>query len=76
MSKVMGIYVKFIMTTHQTWSCHVALASNFDFFYFSPNSIFYYLKGTKFGGTWLKNKKVQSKKKLEVENTPPPPSVL
>ena len=39
MSKVMGIYVKFTITTHQIWSCYVTLASNSENFYFSPNSI-------------------------------------
>ena len=39
MSKVMGIYVKFTITTHQIWSCHVTLPSNSENFYFSPNFI-------------------------------------
>ena len=33
-------------------------------------------KVTKFGGNWLKNKKVTDKKQLGVENTPPPPPCL
>ena len=35
----MSICVKFTMTTHQIWSCHVTLPSNSENFYFSPNSI-------------------------------------
>ena len=66
----MGIYVKFTKTTHQIWSCHVTLASNSENFYFSPNSILNFRKVTKFGGNWLKNKKLQAKNKLRVENTP------
>ena len=70
MSNVMGIYVKFTKTTHQIWSCHVTLTSNCENFYFSPNSILNFRKVTKFGGNWLKNKKVTGKSKLGVENTP------
>ena len=44
MSKVMGICVKFTMTTHQICSCHVTLASNSANFYFSPNSILNFRK--------------------------------
>ena len=39
MSKVMSIYVKFAITAHQIWSCHLTLASNSENFYFSPNFI-------------------------------------
>ena len=69
MSKVMGIYVKFTKTTHQIWSCHVTLASNSRNFYFSPNSVLNFRNVTKFGGNWLKNKKLQAKHKLGEENT-------
>ena len=72
MSKVMGIHVKFTKTNHQIWSCHVTLASNSENFYFSPNSVLNFMKVTKFGGNWLKNKKVTGKNKLGVENTPLP----
>ena len=72
MSKVMGIYVKFTKITHQIWSCHVTLASNSENFYLSPNSVLNVRKVTKFGGNWLKNKKVTGKNKFGVENTPPP----
>ena len=71
MSKVMGIYVKFTMTTHQIWSCHVTLPSNLENFYFSPNS-YLLRKGTKFGGNWLKNREVTGQNKLGVEKTPSP----
>ena len=57
----MGIYVKFTKTTHQIWPCHVTLASNSENFYFSPNSILNFRKVTKFGGNWLKDKKLQAK---------------
>ena len=67
----MGIYVKFIITTHQIWSCHVTLASNYENFYFSPNSILNFRKFTKFGGNWLKKKKLQAKNKLGVKTLPP-----
>ena len=66
----MGIYVKFTTTTHQIWSCQVTLPSD------SENVIFrfilYQIFGnvTRFGGNWLKNKKVTGKNKLGVENTP------
>ena len=39
MSNVIGNYVKFTKTTHQIWSCHVSLASNFENCYFSPHSV-------------------------------------
>ena len=64
MSKVMRIYVKFTKTTHQIWSYHVTLASNFENFYFLPNSILNFRKVTKFGLNRLKNKKLQAKNKL------------
>ena len=54
----MGIYVKFTKTTQQIWSCHVTLASNSENYYFLANSILNFRKVTKFGGNWLKNKKV------------------
>ena len=72
----MGIYVKFTKTTHQIWSCHVTLTSNSKNFYFSPNSVLKFRKVTKFGGNWLKNKKVTGKNKLGMENTPPPPFLI
>ena len=66
----MFICVKFTKTINQIWSCHVTLASNSEHFYFSPNSILNFRKVTKLGGNWLKNKKLQAKNKLGVENTP------
>ena len=59
------------MTPHQIWSCHVTLASNSENFYFSTNSILNFRKVTKFGGNWLKNKKLQAKNKLSVESQYP-----
>ena len=60
----MGIYVKFIKTTHKIWSCHVTLASNSENFYFSPNFVLNLGKVTRLGVNWLKNKKLQAKNKL------------
>ena len=48
----------FTITTHKIWSCHVTLATNFENFYFSPNSILNFRKVTK-----NKNKKVTGKNK-------------
>ena len=48
MSYVMGIYVKFTKTTYQIWSCHVALASNSENFYFLLNSILDFMKSYQF----------------------------
>ena len=67
----MGIYVKFTKTTHPIWSCHVTLASNFEHFYFSPNSVLNFRKRYKFGGNWLKNKKVTDKKQIGGGTSPP-----
>ena len=66
----MGIYVEFTKTTHQIWSCHVTLASNFKNFYFLPDSILNSRKSYQIWGNWLKNKKLQAKNKLGVEKTP------
>ena len=41
----MGIYVKFDMSTHQIWSCHVTQIFNFENFQLWANSA---LKVTKF----------------------------
>ena len=76
MSKVIGIYVKFTKATHQIWSSHVTLVSNSEKFYLLPNSILNFREFTKFGGNWLKNKKLQAKNKLRVENTPLPPVLI
>ena len=57
MSKVMGIYVKFTMTTHQIWSCHVPLASNSENFYFLPNSIINFRKSYQIWGKLAQEQK-------------------
>ena len=62
MSKVMGIYVKFTVTTHQIWSCHVTLSSNSENFYLLPNSILNFSKSYHIWENWQKNKKVTGKK--------------
>ena len=72
----MGIYVKFTKTTHQIWSCHVTLASNSENFNFCLILHQILGKGTKFGGNWLKNKKVTGKKQIGRRKTPPPSLVL
>ena len=61
MSNVMGIYVKFTMTTHQIWSCHVTLASNSEIFYFSPNSILNFKKSDQICGIGLRTKRYRQK---------------
>ena len=67
----MGIYVKFTKTTHQIWSYHVTLTSNCEKVCF--RLILYYIlgKGTKFGGNWIKNKKVTGEKHIGGWKTPP-----
>ena len=43
---------------------YVTLASNSENFYFSPNCILNFRKVTKFGGNWLKDKKLWVENKL------------
>ena len=57
MSNVMGIYVKFTVTTHQTWSCDVTLASNSENFYFSLNSILNFRKSYRIGEKFVQEQK-------------------
>ena len=74
MSQVMGIYVKFTMTTHQIWSCDVTLASNSEHFYFLSNSVLIF--GNFFFQIWGKlaqeQKSYRQKTKLGAKNTPLP----
>ena len=63
----MGIYVKFTITTHQIWSCHVTLPSNSENFYFSPNFI---LNFSQIWGNLAQKQKVTEKDKLGAESTP------
>ena len=73
----MGIYVKFTKTTHQIWSCHVTLTSNFENFYLSPNSLLNFRKSYQIWGNWRKNKKVSRQKTNSgMENTPPGPVLM
>ena len=72
MSKVMGIYVKFTITTHQTWSCHMTLASNSESFYFSTNSILNFRKSYQIWGKLAKEQKVRGKKQIGRWKTLPP----
>ena len=71
MSKGMDIHVKFYHDHTLNMICHVTLATNVEKFYFSPNSILNFRKVIKFGGNWLKNKKVTSKKQKSVGGQPP-----
>ena len=70
-SKVMGIYVKFAMTTHQIWSCHVTMAPNSENFYFSPNSILNFRKTYHIWGKLAKEQKVTGKKQIGGGKHPP-----
>ena len=68
----MGIYVKFTMTTHQIWSCHVTMASNFENFYFSPNSILNFRKSYQIWGKLAQEqKRLLTKTDWWMENTLP-----
>ena len=58
----MGIYVKFYNYTLQIWSCHVTLATNFENFYFSPNSILNFRKSYQVWGKLAQKQKVTGKK--------------
>ena len=65
MSNVMGIYVKFTITTDQIWSCHVTLASNSGNFYFSPNSMLNFRKNlSNMGEIGSRTKKLQAENRL------------
>ena len=64
------------MTTHQIWSCHVTLATNFKKFYFSPSSVLNFRNNYQFEENWLKNKKVTGKKQNSEWITNPPPVLI
>ena len=67
----MGIYVKFTKTTHQIWSCHVILASNFENFSFSPNFVLNFRKSYQIWGKLAQEQKgYRQKTNWVVENTP------
>ena len=55
----MGIYVKFTITTHKIWTCHVTLASKF---YLSPNSILNFRKSYQIWGKLAQEQKVTGKR--------------
>ena len=70
----MGIYVKFTMTTHQIWSCHVTLISNSEIFIFLPNSTLNFRNSYQIWGKLAQEQKgYRQKTNWEMENTPPPP---
>ena len=71
MSNVMGIYVKFTITTHQIWSCHVTLASNSENFYFLPNSILNFRKSYQIWGKLAQEQKSYRQKTNWGVKTPP-----
>ena len=76
-SKVMTIYVKFTMTTHQIWSCHVTVPPNSENFYFSPNSILDFRKSNQiWGEISSRTKKLQARNNWRVENTPSSPVLI
>ena len=65
-------YGQIYQTTHQMWYVwYLTLASNSKDFYVLPNSILNSRKVTKFGGNWLRNKKVTSKKQIGGGKDPP-----
>ena len=77
MSKVMGIYVKFTMTTHQIWSRHLTMASNSEIFYFSPNSILNFMESYQILGELVQEqKRYRQKTNWGWKTPPPPPPVL
>ena len=70
----MGIYLKFTITTHQIWLCHVTLASNSENFYFLPNSTLKFRKSYQTWGKLAHEQKSYRQKQIEEWKTPPPPS--
>ena len=60
----MFIYVKFTITTHQIWSCHVTLASNSEDFYFLPNSISNFRTGYQIWGKLAQEQNATGKKQI------------
>ena len=69
----MGIYVNFTKNTHQMWSCHVTLASNFEKFHVLPNSLLNFRKNYQIWGKLAQEQKsYKQKNKLGGGNTPPP----
>ena len=55
------IFIEFEPLCQKLWafmsSFTMTLATNFEKFYFSPNSILNFRKSTKFGGNWLKKER-------------------
>ena len=69
----MDIYVKFAMTTHQIWSCHVTLALNFENFHFSPNFLLNFRKISQiFGKLAQEQKSYRKNPNWGCGNTPSP----
>ena len=66
----MGIYVKFTKTTHQIWSSHVALASNSETFYSSPNSKLNFWKSSQIWGKLAQEQKRYRQKQIVGWKTP------
>ena len=61
----------FTMTTHQIWSCHVTLATNFENFYFSPNPILNFRKSYPIWGKLAQEQKGKGKKQNSGWKHPP-----
>ena len=59
------------MTTHQIWSCHLTLASNFENFNFLPNSLLNFKKRYQIWGKLAQEQKVTGKKQIGGWKTPP-----
>ena len=72
MSNVLGIHVKFVISTHQICSCHVTLPSNSENFYFSPNSILKFRKSYQISAKLAQEQKVEGKKQIGGGKHPPP----
>ena len=68
----MAINVKFYDDHSPNIVCHVTLDENFENVYCLPNFVFNLRKGTRFGGNWFKNKKLQAKSKTLGEKHPLP----
>ena len=61
----------FTITTHQIWSCHVTLATNFESFL--PNSILYFRKSYQIWGKLAQEEKLQAKNQNSGWRTPSRP---
>ena len=72
----MGIYVKFIKTTHQIWSCHVTLASNSKNLYFSLDFVLNFWKSYQIWGKLAKEQKKSYRQKTNWGGGKHPPVLI